>query len=120
MDVEGWFPQYNLLAQAVLTSKQQHEGIPNMEALENSCSDVAEQYISDVLHESKYESKEALRMICMKDIPRKFNDKWKPEEMVSTIHLTLYRKTNILVFNSANSLKRNSLLQYKIISSTPL
>jgi hypothetical protein len=94
VDVEGWYREFNLAARAVLTSKQQLAGIPIMEALETSCSGDAEQYTSDVLHESEYEPYKALRMIYMKDIPQKFIDKWKPEEMVSTMHLILYRETN--------------------------
>ncbi|XP_048264681.1 arginine-glutamic acid dipeptide repeats protein-like [Bombus terrestris] len=81
VDVEGWIFGYSLAARAVLTLKQQYEGIPNIKAIENSCSGVAEQYISDVLHESNYEPHDALRMIFMKDMPQKIIDKWKPEEM---------------------------------------
>jgi hypothetical protein len=95
VDVGGWIHHYSFAARVVLTYKQQHEGIPNMEAIENSSFGVAEQYISDVHHESKYEPHEALRMICMKDIPHKFIDKWKPEEMASIVQLILYRETNI-------------------------
>jgi hypothetical protein len=95
VDVEGWYPRFNLVARAVLASKQQREGIPIMEALETLCSGVADQYISDVLHESEYVPYKALDMICMKDIPQKFIDRWKPEEMVSTMHLILYREKNI-------------------------
>jgi predicted glycosyltransferase len=108
VEVEGWIHHYSFAARIVLTYKQQHEGIPNIEGIENSCSGVAEQYISDVLHESKYEPHEALLMISMNDIPQKFIDKWKPEEMVSTKHLILYRETNMLIFNSSNSFKINS------------
>lgn len=96
-DVEGWFYHYTLVARTALTLKQQHEGIPDTEAMENSCSDVAEQYISDVLHDSNYEPHEALQMICTQVIPQKIVDKWKPEDMVSIVQLILYRESNIRI-----------------------
>lgn len=96
-DVEGWFYHYTLVARTALTLKQQHEGIPDTDAIENSCSDVAEQYISDVLHDSNYEPHEALQMICTQVIPQKIVDKWKPEDMVSIVQLILYRESNIRI-----------------------
>lgn len=86
----GWFPGYSLAARAVITLKQEHDGVPNTKAIENSCSGVAEQYISDVLHASKYQPQEAMRMILMNDMPQRIMDKWTPEDMVSIIQLILY------------------------------
>lgn len=97
VNVEGWFDHYTLVARTALTLKQQREGIANTEAMENSCSGVAEQYISDVLHDSNYEPHEALQMICTQDIPQKIVDKWKPEDMVSIVQLILYRESNIRI-----------------------
>jgi predicted regulator of amino acid metabolism with ACT domain len=94
-DVEEWFPGYIMAARILLTLKQQYEGTSNKEAMEISCSGDAEQYITDVLHDSEYEPHDALRMIFTKDIPQKIVDKWKPEEMVSIVQLILYRESNI-------------------------
>jgi hypothetical protein len=95
VDMEGWIHHYSCSARAVLTYKQQHESMPSIGAIENACSGVAQQNILDVLHESKYEPNEALRMIFLRGMPQQVIDKWKPEEMVSTMHLILYQETNI-------------------------
>jgi hypothetical protein len=98
VDAEEWVPHYCLAARVVLTYKQQHETMPNIEAIENSCSGIAQQHILDVLHESKYEPHEALKTIFQKDMPQKIIDKWKPEEMASTIHLILISRIEKRIF----------------------
>ncbi|XP_043590098.1 egg-laying defective protein 27-like [Bombus pyrosoma] len=81
MDVERWFPGYIMAARTLLTLKQQYGDISNMEAMDNSCSGDAEQYISDVLHDSEYDPDAALQLIFTNNIPEKIITKWKPEEM---------------------------------------
>ena len=94
VNVEEWYYGYSLVARSVLTLRQQFEGIPNADALENSCGGFAEQHVSHVLHESNYVVHNALMTIATTNVPQKFIDKWKPEEMVSIIQLILYRVSN--------------------------
>lgn len=94
VDVEEWYRGYSLAARDLLTLRQQFEGIPNADAVENSCRGFAEQHVSRVLHESNYLAHNALMTIATTNVPQKFIDKWKPEEMVSIIQLILYRVSN--------------------------
>lgn len=82
-DVDKWFPDYNVMARSVLTFVQERQNISNEEAMENACSGYAEQYISDVLHNSEYKPEVALKKLLNKELPRKIVEKWTEEDVVS-------------------------------------
>ncbi|KOC61587.1 Arginine-glutamic acid dipeptide repeats protein [Habropoda laboriosa] len=68
------------MARSVLTFVQESQGISNREAMENSCTGYAEQYITDVLHDSEYIPEVALKTLLTKELPRKLVSKWTPQD----------------------------------------
>ena len=75
-EVNEWVPFYVFMARSVLTFVQERRGISNREAMENSCTGYAEQYITDVLHDSEYSADTALRTLFTKELPRKLCARW--------------------------------------------
>ncbi|XP_076171869.1 arginine-glutamic acid dipeptide repeats protein [Ptiloglossa arizonensis] len=75
-EVNKWVPLYIFMARSVLTFVQEKHGIPNREAMENSCTGYAEQYISDVLHDSEYVPEVALMTLLTKEMPQKLIARW--------------------------------------------
>ncbi|CAK9824074.1 hypothetical protein ANTRET_LOCUS2305 [Anthophora retusa] len=79
-EVNEWVPLYVFMARSVLTFVQESQGISNREAMENSCTGYAEQYITDVLHDSEYIPEVALKTLLTKELPRKLVSKWTPDD----------------------------------------
>ncbi|CAL7939629.1 unnamed protein product [Xylocopa violacea] len=79
--VNEWVPLYVFMARSVLTFVQENQGISNREAMENSCTGYAEQYVTDVLHDSEYLPEVALKTLLNKELPRKLVSRWTPEEI---------------------------------------
>ncbi|CAK9808912.1 Arginine-glutamic acid dipeptide repeats protein [Anthophora quadrimaculata] len=79
-EVNEWVPLYVFMARSVLTFVQERQGISNKEAMENSCTGYAEQYITDVLHDSEYIPEVALKTLLTKELPRKLVSKWTPDD----------------------------------------
>ncbi|KAG7199662.1 hypothetical protein KM043_014255 [Ampulex compressa] len=75
-EVNEWVSLYVFMARSVLTFVQESRGISNREAMENSCTGYAEQYITDVLHDSEYVPEVALRMLLTKELPQKLIARW--------------------------------------------
>ena len=84
-EVDTWFSDYNVMARSVLTFVQEKQGISNEEAMENACSGYAEQYITDVLHDSDYLPEVALKKLLNKELPQKLVEKWNQQDIVSLI-----------------------------------
>ncbi|XP_031837662.1 arginine-glutamic acid dipeptide repeats protein [Nomia melanderi] len=80
-DVNAWIPFYMFMARAVLTFVQEKTGIPNKEAMENSCIGYAEQYVTDVLHDSEYSAEIALKTLVSKQLPNRLIAKWTQAEI---------------------------------------
>lgn len=81
--MNSWVPLYVFMARSVLTFAQESQGISNRDAMENSCTGYAEQYITDVLHDSEYLPEVALKTLLTKELPRKLVARWTPENVVS-------------------------------------
>ncbi|XP_076238371.1 arginine-glutamic acid dipeptide repeats protein [Calliopsis andreniformis] len=75
-EVNEWVPFYVFMARSVLTFVQESQGIPNREAMENSCTGYAEQYITDILHDSEYLPEVALKTLFTKQLPQKLITRW--------------------------------------------
>lgn len=75
-EVNGWVPFYMFMARSALTFAQENQGIPNKEAMENSCTDEAEQYITDVLYHSEYILEVALKTLLVNELPEKVITRW--------------------------------------------
>lgn len=86
-EVNEWLPFYVFMARSVLTFVQERQGIPNREAMENSCTGYAEQYITDVLHDSEYSPEVALKTLFAKELPRKLVTRWTRADIVSIARL---------------------------------
>ncbi|XP_003707578.1 metastasis-associated protein MTA3 [Megachile rotundata] len=80
-DVNEWVPFYVFMARSVLTFVQERQGISNREAMENSCTGYAEQYITDVLHDSEYSAEIALKTLFTKELPRKLCTRWTANDI---------------------------------------
>ncbi|XP_001120795.1 arginine-glutamic acid dipeptide repeats protein isoform X2 [Apis mellifera] len=80
-EVDTWFSDYNVMARSVLTFVQEKQGISNEEAMENACSGYAEQYITDVLHDSDYLPEVALKKLLNKELPQKLVEKWNQQDI---------------------------------------
>ncbi|XP_043251546.1 arginine-glutamic acid dipeptide repeats protein-like [Colletes gigas] len=80
-EVNEWVPLYVFMARSVLTFVQEKHGISNREAMENSCTGYAEQYITDILHDSEYIPEVALKTVLTKELPRKLVARWTSEEI---------------------------------------
>ncbi|XP_053997318.1 arginine-glutamic acid dipeptide repeats protein-like [Hylaeus anthracinus] len=79
-EVNQWIPFYVFMARSVLTFVQENLGIPNREAMENSCTGYAEQYITDILHDSEYMPEVALKTLLTKELPRRLFSRWTSDE----------------------------------------
>ncbi|OAD56025.1 hypothetical protein WN48_03765 [Eufriesea mexicana] len=80
-EVNKWVPLYVFMARSVLTFAQESQGVSNRDAMENSCTGYAEQYITDVLHDSEYLPEVALKTLLTKELPRKLVTRWTPENV---------------------------------------
>ncbi|XP_076763200.1 arginine-glutamic acid dipeptide repeats protein [Xylocopa sonorina] len=80
-EVNKWVPLYVFMARSVLTFVQENQGISNREAMENSCTGYAEQYVTDVLHDSEYLPEVALKTLLTKELPQRLVSRWTPEEI---------------------------------------
>ncbi|KZC13715.1 hypothetical protein WN55_05268 [Dufourea novaeangliae] len=80
-EVNEWVPHYVFMARSVLTFVQESLGISNREAMENSCTGYAEQYITDVLHDSEYLPEVALKTFLTKELPQKLVTRWSSTDV---------------------------------------
>lgn len=90
-------PFYVFMARSVLTFVQESQGIPNREAMENSCTGYAEQYITDVLHDSEYLPEVALKTLLSKELPRKLSTRWTTADTVSAELRVIYLTSGLSV-----------------------
>ena len=75
---EEWFPFYIFMARSALTFAQERQRrcISISDAMKNACFGYAEQYIRDILHESKYKPDVALKTLATRELPAKFFENW--------------------------------------------
>ncbi|XP_076657418.1 uncharacterized protein LOC143361710 [Halictus rubicundus] len=101
-EVNKWVSFYVFMARAVLTYVQESQGIPHGEALENSCTGDAEQYITDVLHDSNYLPDVALKTLLTQKLPQKLISRWTDPDVVSD---TITSDTTIIYKSSDATMK---------------
>lgn len=79
---EAWVP-FRMFMRSVLTCAQVRRGVPNEDAMENSCSGYAEQYMLDIVHESGFVPEVAIGRLATTEFPDKLIERWTPSEIVS-------------------------------------